>query len=83
MRPYARGLGHALTTPAAVGHQGHVLWSISWLQHSYLLSVMAYTLWNVLLSESEQIYLLSIVVSLTEFFVMRHQDIKNLGFIRS
>lgn len=25
MRPYARGLGHALTTPAAVGHQGHVL----------------------------------------------------------
>ena len=26
MHPYARGLGHALTTPAAVGRQGHVLW---------------------------------------------------------
>ena len=26
MRPYVRGLGHALTTPAAMGRQGHVLW---------------------------------------------------------
>ena len=25
MCPYARGLGHALTTPVAVGRQGHVL----------------------------------------------------------
>ena len=29
---------------------------------------MAYTLWTVLLSESEQIYLLLSTVSLTEFF---------------
>ena len=35
---------------------------------------MAYTLWTVLLSESEQIYLLPISVSLTEFFAMRHQE---------
>ena len=32
-----------------------------------LSSVMAHTLWSVLLSESEQIYLLPIAVSLTEF----------------
>ena len=30
--------------------------------------------WNVLLFESEQIYLLPIIVSLTEFFSMRHQE---------
>ena len=44
------------------------------------------TLWSVLLSESEQIYLLPITVSLTEFLrdTMRHQwDIKSLNFIRS
>jgi len=35
---------------------------------------MAYTLWTVLLSESEQIYLLPISVSLTEFFALRHQE---------
>ena len=29
--------------------------------------------WSVLLSESKQIYLLPIAVSLTEFFAMRHQ----------
>ena len=39
-----------------------------------LSSVMAHTLWNVLLSESEQIHLLPIAVSLTEFFSMRHQE---------
>ena len=32
-----------------------------------LSSVMAHTLWSVLLSESEQIHLLPITVSLTEF----------------
>ena len=32
-----------------------------------LSSVMAHTLWNVFLSESEQIHLLPIAVSLTEF----------------
>ena len=32
-----------------------------------LSSVMAHTLWNVLFSESEQIHLLPITVSLTEF----------------
>ena len=39
-------------------------------------SVMAQTLWSVLLSESKQIYLLPIAVSLTEFFffAMRHQE---------
>ena len=30
--------------------------------------------WSVLLFESEQIYLLPITVSLTEFFSMRHQE---------
>ena len=30
--------------------------------------------WSVFLSESEQIYLLPIAVSLTEFFSMRHQE---------
>ena len=30
--------------------------------------------WSVLLSESEQIHLLPIAVSLTEFFSMRHQE---------
>ena len=35
---------------------------------------MAYTLWIALLSESEQIYLLPISVSLTEFFAMGHQE---------
>ena len=38
---------------------------------------MAQALWSVLLSKSEQIYLLPI----TEFFLQR--DIKNLSFIRS
>ena len=38
-------------------------------------------LWTVLLSEFEQIYLLPITVSLTEFFLQC--DIKNLSFIRS
>ena len=37
-------------------------------------SVMAHTLWSVLLSESEQIYLLPIAVSITEFFTMRHEE---------
>jgi len=32
--------------------------------------------WNVLLSESEQIHLLPITVSLTEFFAMRYQKPK-------
>ena len=44
-------------------------------------SVMAQTLWSVLLSESKQIYLLPIAVSLTEIFLQ--WDIKNLSFIRS
>ena len=43
-------------------------------------SVMAQTLWSVLLSESKQIYLLPIAVSLTEFL---QWFIKNLSFIRS
>ena len=30
--------------------------------------------WSVLLSESEQIYLLPFTVSLTEFFAMKHQE---------
>ena len=30
--------------------------------------------WSVLLSESKQIHLLPIAVSLTEFFSMRHQE---------
>ena len=42
--------------------------------------MMAHTLWSVLLSISEQIHLLYITVSLTEFFSMRHQS---LSFIRS
>ena len=42
---------------------------------------MAHTLWGVLLSESEQIHLLPIALSLTEFFLQ--WDIKNLNFIRS
>ena len=42
---------------------------------------MAHALWSVLLSKSEQIYLLPITVSLTEFFLQ--WDIKNLSFIRS
>ena len=37
-------------------------------------SAMAHTLWSMLLSESDQIHLLSIAVSLTEFFSMRHQE---------
>ena len=41
----------------------------------------AHTLWTVLLSESKQIYLLPITVSLTEFFLQ--WDIKNLSCIRS
>ena len=45
-----------------------------------LSSVMAHTLWIVLLSELEQIHFLPIAVSLTEFFAMRHQS---LSFIRS
>ena len=40
------------------------------------------TLRNVLLSESKQIYLLPIAVSLTEFFFLQW-DTKNLCFIRS
>ena len=32
-------------------------------------SAMAHTLWSVLLSESKQIYLLPIAVSLTEIFL--------------
>ena len=44
------------------------------------LSMMDHTVWCVLLSISEQIHLLSITVSLTEFFSMRHQS---LSFIRS
>ena len=39
---------------------------ISWPLH--IPSVIAHTLWTVLLSESEQLYLLPIAVSLTEFF---------------
>ena len=39
-----------------------------------LSSVMAHTLWNVLLSESEQIHLLPIAVSLSECFAMRYQE---------
>ena len=46
-----------------------------------LSSVMAHTLWSVLLSESKQIYLLRNAVSLTEFVLQ--EDIKNLSFIRS
>ena len=37
-------------------------------------SATAHTLWSMLLSESDQIHLLSIAVSLTEFFSMRHQE---------
>ena len=37
--------------------------------------------WSVLFSESKQIYLLSITVSLTEFFLQ--WNIKNLSFIKS
>ena len=39
-----------------------------------LSSAMAHTLWSVLLSKSEQIHLLPISVSLTEFFAMSHQE---------
>ena len=35
---------------------------------------MAHTLWSVLLSESGQIHLLLITVSLTEFFAIKQQE---------
>ena len=44
---------------------------------------MAYTLWTVLLSESEQIYLLPITVFLTEFFSMRHQEPELRYFLKT
>ena len=37
-------------------------------------SVMAHTLWSVLLSESKQIHLLTIAVSFAEVYSMRHQE---------
>ena len=37
---------------------------------------MAHTPWTVLLSETEQIYLLPIAMSPTEFFAMRHQELE-------
>ena len=40
----------------------------------HLPSAMAHTLWHVLLSESEQIHLLTIAASLTEIFAVRHQE---------
>ena len=36
--------------------------------------IKSHTLWTVLLSKSEQIYLLPIAVSITEFFTMRHEE---------
>ena len=44
-----------------------------------LSSVMAHTLWNVLLSEYEQIYLLPIFASLTEFFQWDIRSWASLG----
>ena len=40
----------------------------------HLPSAMAHTLWHVLLSESEQIHLLTIAVSFAEVFSMRCQE---------